>query len=163
PKIADYPFTTLHPNLGVVRYATGKSFVMADIPGLIEGASQGAGIGDRFLGHVERCACLLHLIDGGEEDVAHIYQTIRKELAAYSPDLAARPEIVALNKVDILSEEQIEEKRTALKAVTQAPVVAISGVTHRNVQPLLGQLMTLITDTRHREENQNTEEDVWVP
>src|SRR4029453_947335 len=97
PKIADYPFTTLHPQLGVV-HVDEKEFVIADIPGLIEGAHEGAGLGDRFLGHVERCGVLIHLIDGTQEDVAGAYRTIRAELAAYSSVLAAKPEIVALNK-----------------------------------------------------------------
>ena len=109
PKIADYPFTTLHPNLGVVRIGE-RDFVLADIPGLIEGAHEGAGIGDRFLGHIERCGVLVHLIDGTQEDVKTAYKTIRGELAAYDESLADKPEIVALNKIDALTEDEIKEK-----------------------------------------------------
>ena len=102
PKIADYPFTTLHPQLGVVRLDDETEFVLADIPGLIEGASEGAGLGDRFLGHVERCAVVLHLIDGTEEDVVGAYRTIRDELAGYGNGLAEKPEIIGLNKIDAI-------------------------------------------------------------
>ncbi|KAB2860730.1 MAG: GTPase ObgE, partial [Bauldia sp.] len=109
PKIADYPFTTLHPNLGVVRVGE-REIVMADIPGLIEGAHAGAGIGDRFLGHVERCAVLVHLVDGTQEDVKSAYRTIRGELAAYDEGLAGKPEIVALNKIDALAAEEVRDK-----------------------------------------------------
>ncbi len=114
PKIADYPFTTLKPQLGVV-HVDEREFVLADIPGLIEGAHEGAGLGTKFLGHVERCRVLLHLIDGTQEDVAGAYKTIRKELKAYSSVLAAKPELVALNKCDALTDEEIEEKAAALK------------------------------------------------
>src|SRR5262249_22626091 len=115
PKIADYPFTTLNPQLGVVRLGEEREFVLADIPGLIEGAHEGAGLGDRFLGHVERCAVLLPLVDGTAEDVAGHYRTIRAELEAYDPDLAEKPEIVALNKIDALSKPEITMKKRALK------------------------------------------------
>ena len=114
PKIADYPFTTLHPQLGVVR-SDESEFVLADIPGLIEGAHEGAGLGDRFLGHVERCGVLIHLVDGTQEDVKTAYKTIRAELKAYSPVLAAKPEIVCLNKCDALSKTEIAAKTKALK------------------------------------------------
>src|SRR5690242_6868968 len=116
PKIADYPFTTLHPNLGVVRSDDGE-FVLADIPGLIEGASEGAGLGTRFLGHIERCAGLLHLVDGTQDDVAAAYRTVRAELRAYGGNLARKKEIVALNKIDALSPEEIEAKQAALARV----------------------------------------------
>src|SRR6056297_1770923 len=112
PKIADYPFTTLHPNLGVVG-VDAREFVMADIPGLIEGASEGRGLGDQFLGHVERCAVLLQLVDGTAEDVAEDWRIIDNELHAYSPDVALKPRITVLNKVDALLEEDIAEKRAA--------------------------------------------------
>src|SRR5271165_3521528 len=103
PKIADYPFTTLHPQLGVVRLSAAEEFVLADIPGLIAGAHEGAGLGDRFLGHVERCAVLLHLIDGAPGDVVRAWRTVRTELAAYDGGLAAKPEIIALNKADAMT------------------------------------------------------------
>jgi len=106
PKIADYPFTTLHPQLGVVGI-DGREFVMADIPGLIEGAHEGVGLGDRFLGHVERCRVLLHLVDGTYDDAGEAYKTVRAELKAYSEDLAAKPEIVALSKADAMTPERI--------------------------------------------------------
>src|SRR5918999_3190089 len=103
PKVADYPFTTLHPQLGVVRLNATEEFVLADIPGLIEGAHEGAGLGDRFLGHVERCAVLLHLVDGSQPDVAGAYRTVRAELAGYGHGLAEKPEILALNKADAMT------------------------------------------------------------
>jgi len=148
PKIADYPFTTLHPNLGVVRVGEGQSFVLADIPGLIEGAHQGAGIGDRFLGHVERCAALLHLVDGTQEDVAGAYRTVRGELSAYGGDLDRKIEILALNKIDALSAEEIEEKKTALASIAGGDVRAISAVSGAGLPTLLGALVTLAEKTR---------------
>src|SRR5215469_1856389 len=119
PKIADYPFTTLHPQLGVVSI-DDREFVLADIPGLIEGAHEGAGLGHRFLGHVERCRVLLHLVDGTQENVADAYRTIRAELKAYSPVLAAKPEIVVLNKCDALSAAEIKTKSAALRRAAKA-------------------------------------------
>src|SRR5882724_2363981 len=114
PKIADYPFTTLHPGLGVVR-VDGREFVLADIPGLIEGAHEGHGLGDRFLGHVERCRVLLHLVEGTEENVVKNYKIIRAELKAYGGNLSRKPEIVALNKCDALDAGEIKRKIAALK------------------------------------------------
>ncbi|MEO1275548.1 MAG: GTPase ObgE, partial [Pseudomonadota bacterium] len=136
PKIADYPFTTLVPNLGVVG-VDGKEFVMADIPGLIEGASEGAGLGDRFLGHVERCAVLLHLVDGTAEAVGRDYKTIRRELELYGGDLAERPTVVALNKVDALTKEQIANKKRALKRAGAEDVLLLSGATRQGVDAVL--------------------------
>ncbi len=139
PKIADYPFTTLHPNLGVV--VGGHDFVLADIPGLIEGAHEGAGIGDRFLGHVERCGVLLHLVDGTQDDPAGAYRTVREELKAYGHGLAEKPEIVALSKVDALSDEERETAAAALaEAVGRKPSVvsAVSGEGVPEVLRLLG-------------------------
>jgi GTP-binding protein len=137
PKIADYPFTTLVPNLGVVDLSQNERFVIADIPGLIEGASEGAGLGVRFLGHVERCAVLIHLIDGTEADVAEAYRQIRHELAAYDEGLAAKPELLALNKIDALDADARAEKAAALKAASgQAPYL-ISGVSGEGVKDLL--------------------------
>ncbi len=147
PKIADYPFTTLHPNLGVVKI-DDFDFVLADIPGLIEGASEGKGLGDQFLGHVERCAVLLHLIDINNEDICAAYDVIRGELAAYGAGLAARPEIIALNKSDTLPEDIAAEKLAALKAHTHAPVSLISGVTHKGVRDVLFALKSTIQSAR---------------
>ncbi len=141
PKIADYPFTTLHPNLGVVRVGEGESFVLADIPGLIEGAHEGAGIGDRFLGHVERCAGLLHLVDGTQEDVAGAYETVRKELSAYGGGLAGKQEFVALNKVDALDDETRMARAAALSAAAGRPALALSGVTGEGVAGALRLMM----------------------
>jgi len=143
PKIADYPFTTLHPNLGVVRVGEGESFVLADIPGLIEGAHEGAGIGDRFLGHIERCTGLLHLVDGTEEDVAGAYTTVRHELKAYGGGLSDKPEILALNKIDALTEEECAEKAAALKEAAGKKPRLISGVSGNGVKLLLREMMTL--------------------
>ena len=114
PKIADYPFTTLHPQLGVVRLSTAEEFVLADIPGLIEGAHEGAGLGDRFLGHVERCAVLLHLVDGAAGDVVRAWRTVREELAAYGGGLADKPELIGLNKADAMTPREASARRTAL-------------------------------------------------
>ena len=136
PKIADYPFTTLHPNLGVVHIGE-RDFVLADIPGLIEGAHEGAGIGDRFLGHVERTGVLIHLVDGTQDDVKAAYKTIRGELAAYDEALAEKPEIVVLNKIDALSPEDIKTKLAALKRVSKAEVLTASGVTGQGVDQVL--------------------------
>ena len=129
PKIADYPFTTLHPNLGVVTGA-GREFVLADIPGLIEGAHEGAGLGDRFLGHVERCRVLLHLVDVTGEDPAEAYRTVRQELAAYGHGLDEKPEIVALSKIDALPEaERTKAAKRLAKAAGRKPLLlsAVSG------------------------------------
>ena len=128
PKIADYPFTTLHPGLGVIA-VDGAELVMADIPGLIEGASDGAGLGDRFLGHIERCAVNLHLVDGTSDDVASDYLVIRGELDAYANGLEEKPVIVGLNKVDALTDEEIAEKRAALENASGFPVMELSGAT----------------------------------
>ncbi|MBI4923065.1 MAG: GTPase ObgE [Devosia nanyangense] len=147
PKIADYPFTTLHPNLGVVRLGE-RDFVLADIPGLIEGAHEGAGIGDRFLGHVERCAVLIHLIDGTQEDVKTAYKTIRGELAAYDAGLADKPEILVLNKIDALSEDDIKEKAKVLKRLSKAEVFAASGVTGKGVETILYRVISIMDEAK---------------
>jgi GTP-binding protein len=147
PKIADYPFTTLHPGLGVVRVGESE-FVMADIPGLIEGAHEGAGLGTRFLGHVERCRALLHLVDGTEDDIAAAYKTVRGELKAYGGNLARKKEIVALNKTDAMTPEDIETKRAQLAKVSRKAVHVISGVSGQGVQPLLHELMKLVDRQR---------------
>ncbi|MBF0129154.1 MAG: GTPase ObgE [Alphaproteobacteria bacterium] len=139
PKIADYPFTTLHPNLGVA-YVDGTEFVMADIPGLIEGAHAGAGLGTRFLGHVERCGALLHLVDGTEEEVAKAYRIVRKELSLYGGGLADKPEILALNKCDALTPEAVSDKRAKLARAAKCPksrVLALSSVSGQGVTEVL--------------------------
>jgi GTP-binding protein len=147
PKIADYPFTTLSPNLGVVRLgekhgkqASGVDFVIADIPGLIEGAHEGQGLGDRFLGHIERTQVLLHLIDGTAQDVVANYKTIREELKSYGREVAQKKEIIALNKCDALLDEEIAEKVAALKSVTRRKIYTISAVSRQGVDEVL-QLM----------------------
>ncbi|WP_375707203.1 GTPase ObgE [Bartonella sp. AA1HLJMS] len=136
PKVADYPFTTLHPHLGVVRI-DGREFVLADIPGLIEGAHEGVGIGDRFLGHVERCRVLLHLISSQEEDVAKAYQIVRHELEAYGNNLSDKTEIVALSQIDTLTIEEREAKREALQKVTDQPVMMFSAVSREGLENVL--------------------------
>ncbi len=137
PKIASYPFTTLHPHLGVVEMGDANRFVLADIPGLIEGAHEGAGIGDRFLGHIERCALLVHLIDATGEDPVEAYRVVRGELEAYGAGLVDKPELVALNKTDAVEEERLVELEAALKAETSGEIRRLSGATGDGVKPLL--------------------------
>ena len=151
PKIADYPFTTLHPNLGVVR-AGDKEFVLADIPGLIEGASEGHGLGDRFLGHVERTAVLLHLIDITDDDPAKAYETIRGELEAYGNGLAEKPEIVALNKADALGKELSEDVAQEFEKQTGVKPLLISGVSKEGVDKALFALNDIIQKARAEKE-----------
>jgi GTP-binding protein len=154
PKIADYPFTTLKPQLGVVRLHD-EEFVLADLPGLIEGASEGAGIGTRFLGHVERCAVVLHLVDGTLDDVADAYRAIRKELAHYGHGLAEKPEIVALNKIDALDAEVITAKCDDLRQVAgpDTKVHLLSGATGAGVTELLKGVLTTLSAAR-RDKNE---------
>lgn len=147
PKIADYPFTTLHPNLGVVGVDNAE-FVMADIPGLIAGASQGRGIGDRFLGHVERCAVLLHLVDATSEDVAEDYRVIINELEQYGGHLADKPRVTALNKIDALDDEERAEKLAELSAVVDGPVMSMSGVSREGLVDVLRAVRKEILDDR---------------
>lgn len=148
PKIADYPFTTLHPQLGVVRLSMTEEFVIADIPGLIEGAHEGTGLGDRFLGHVERCAALLHLIDGAAGDVVDAWRTIRNELEAYGGGLAEKPEVIALNKCDAMTPQQISGRKRALERASGAKVMVISGVSRQGVPELLRDLFTNVQNAR---------------
>ncbi len=136
PKVADYPFTTLHPQLGVAG-VDQKEFVIADLPGLIEGAHEGQGLGDRFLGHIERCGVILHLIDGTDMDVVQSYRTIRHELEEYGHDLGDKPEIIGINKTDALLPEFVEEMTAELRGVTKSPILALSGVTGDGVVPVL--------------------------
>ena len=164
PKIADYPFTTLHPNLGVVRIAE-REFVLADIPGLIEGASEGVGIGDRFLGHIERCGVLIHLIDGTNEDVAHTYEAVRHELAAYADVLADKPEIVVLNKVDALPPDALKDKIKALKKVSKADIRQVSGVTGQGVEQVLFDVLAILDAEKAAiaEAERKQTEEKWTP
>ncbi|HVT52792.1 MAG TPA: GTPase ObgE [Dongiaceae bacterium] len=153
PKIADYPFTTLHPQLGVVR-VDQREFVLADIPGLIEGAHEGAGLGDRFLGHIERCGVLIHLVDGTQDDVADAYKTVRRELVAYGAGLEAKRELVALNKCDALTEEAIAEKVKKLARAAKITkksgnqVFAISGAAGSGITDLLRRAARIIDEER---------------
>ena len=140
PKIADYPFTTLHPNLGVVSI-DGKEFVMADIPGLIEGAHEGAGLGHRFLGHVERCRILLHLIDATGEDPVVAWRMLRNELKAYGGDLYDKPEIVGLTKLDATPEGYAADLAIALQKAGAGQVLALSSVTGNGITTMLRQLI----------------------
>ncbi|WP_028030243.1 GTPase ObgE [Gemmobacter nectariphilus] len=147
PKIADYPFTTLVPNLGVVG-VDGKEFVMADIPGLIEGASEGRGLGDQFLGHVERCAVLLHLVDGTSSTITKDYRTIVAELDAYGGSLGDKPRILAINKIDALDSKTLSTRRRALEKASGGKVYAISGAAGLGLQEVLRALMSEIEARR---------------
>ncbi|WP_157018433.1 GTPase ObgE [Mesorhizobium xinjiangense] len=147
PKIADYPFTTLHPGLGVVRI-DAREFVLADIPGLIEGAHEGAGIGDRFLGHVERTRVILHLVSAREDDPALAYRTIRGELEAYGHGIAEKPEIVALSQVDTVDETERREKAAALAGAAGTEPLLLASATRQGVEDVLRALMAVIEETR---------------
>ena len=148
PKIADYPFTTLHPQLGVVRLSASEEFVIADIPGLIEGAHEGAGLGDRFLGHVERCAVLLHLVDGAAGNVVRTWRTVRDELEAYGGGLAEKPEIIALNKNDAMTPREASARRIALAKASGQEVMLVSGVTGDGVPALLRRIGDAVRTAR---------------
>ena len=160
PKIADYPFTTLHPQLGVVRSDT-REFVLADIPGLIENAHEGAGLGDRFLGHVERCRVLLHLVDGTGEHAGEAYKTVRHELEAYGNGLADKPEIVALNKADALSPEDLKQQVARLKRAAKKTPLVISAAAHTGVPEALRALLKVIDGERVAAEPEEAE--AWHP
>jgi GTP-binding protein len=165
PKIAPYPFTTLHPNLGVVR-AGDVDFVLADIPGLIEGAHEGAGLGDRFLGHVERCRVLLHLVDGTEDDVAECYRTVRRELKAYGAGLEKKKEIVALTKCDALDEATLADKSEALRAAARKKPMVISAVSGQGMKEIMFALARELkrADEKEREaEEASQPKRAWTP
>ena len=147
PKIADYPFTTLHPNLGV-GFVDNEEVVIADIPGLIEGAHEGAGLGDRFLGHVERCGVLLHLVDGTENSPASNYRTVRRELDAYGGGLPEKRELVALNKCDALSDQLIKDIKRSLEDETEKPVLVTSSIAGTGLNEVLRRLVSEVA--RHR-------------
>ena len=148
PKIADYPFTTLHPQLGVVRLSHSEELVIADIPGLIEGASEGAGLGTRFLGHVERCAVLLHLVDGAAGNVVDAWRTVREELHAYGGGLADKPELIVLNKADAMSPREASARRAALSRASGQAVALMSGVSGQGVPEQLRRLMDTVQGAR---------------
>jgi len=147
PKIADYPFTTLHPQLGVVR-VDEREFVLADLPGLIEGAHEGVGLGDRFLGHTERCNVLLHLVDGTAEDSAAAYKIVRGELEAYGQGLAEKPEIVALSKGDAMTPQQIKTQSAKLKKAAKKTPLVLSAQSGQGVQDALRALLRAIDEAR---------------
>lgn len=149
PEIANYAFTTLRPNLGVADI-DGESILIADIPGLIEGASQGKGLGDDFLRHVERTSVILHMIDSMSSDVADDYQKIRRELAAYSADLAAKPEVIALTKIDTIDDEIVAMQIDELRKVSDSPIYAISSSAHRGTKELLRKLVAVVNDEKAR-------------
>ena len=161
PKVADYPFTTLVPNLGVVG-VDAVEFVVADIPGLIEGAHEGRGIGDRFLGHVERCAVLLHLVDGTSADVEADYRTIIHELEMYGEGLAQKPRVTVLNKIDALSDDERKDRRAVLESATGGPVLEMSGATNAGTKDVLRALRDQIDADRLRQKPQ-AEDEPWSP
>ncbi|HEX2509339.1 MAG TPA: GTPase ObgE [Microvirga sp.] len=150
PKIADYPFTTLHPRLGVVRIA-GREFVLADIPGLIAGAHEGAGLGDRFLGHIERCRVLLHLVEGTSDHAGRAYKVVRQELEAYGHGLAEKPEIVALSKADALDEETLKDQVARLERAAKRQPIVLSSASGRGVDEALHALLAVIDDQKAAE------------
>lgn len=145
PKIADYPFTTLHPQLGMVRISPTEEFVLTDIPGLIEGAHEGNGLGDRFLGHVERCGILLHLIDATADDVVKNWEIVRKELESYQPELATKYEVIGLNKTDLIAPEDVLTKQKELEKASGRKIFLLSGATHNGVKEILYYLQNYIT------------------
>ena len=161
PKIADYPFTTLTPNLGVVDLSEGERFVLADVPGLIEGASEGAGLGIRFLGHLERTAALIHLIDATGDDPAQAWRAIRGELDAYDAGLPAKPEIIALNKIDALTPAARRKAAKAVEKVAGAPVRLISAVSGEGVRELLRAAHAQIA--RRTQANLAEQDPKWTP
>ncbi|GAA5264014.1 GTPase [Acidiphilium sp. MT5] len=148
PKIADYPFTTLHPQLGVVRLSMTEEFVLADIPGLIEGAHEGSGLGDRFLGHVERCAVLIHLVDGAAGQVVKAWRTVREELRAYGGGLDQKPELIVLNKADAMSPREASARRAALERASGAPVLMASAAGKTGVDEVLRAALVMIRAER---------------
>jgi GTP-binding protein len=157
-KVGDYPFTTLHPQLGVVRHHD-REFVLADIPGLIEGAAEGAGVGDRFLGHVERCRVLLHLVDANAEDVATAYRTVRGELEAYGAGLAEKPEVVALSKVDTIDEELVEALSAELAEACGQRPLPVSSAAGIGVDDVLDGLLAHLAATEEPAEENGS----WSP
>ncbi|QTL01980.1 GTPase ObgE [Aquabacter sp. L1I39] len=162
PKIADYPFTTLHPGLGVVR-VDGREFVLADIPGLIEGAHEGVGIGDRFLAHIERCRALLHLVDGTSEHAGKAYKTVRAELLAYGAGLEDKPEIVALSKIDALSPELLKQQKERLQRAAKKKPLLLSAQSGAGVEAALRALLSTVETARAEEEAAARPKAEWRP
>ena len=162
PKIADYPFTTLHPQLGVAS-CDGREFVLADIPGLIEGAHEGHGLGDRFLGHVERCRVLLHLVDAGTEHAGKAYKTIRRELEAYGGGLAEKPEIVALSKIDTVDQASLQAQLQRLKRAAKQTPLRLSSASGTNLTETLRRILTMIDEARKAKMAQSDAVAEWHP
>ncbi len=162
PKIADYPFTTLHPQLGVVR-VDQMEIVIADLPGLIEGAHEGAGLGDRFLGHAERCSVILHLVDGTESEIVRAYKTIRGELEVYGHGLSEKPEVLALNKADAIPKAALSRKRAALEKASGRAVYLMSGVSGEGVTDVLRALGREIGKTSKQRAKSAKPEGAWSP
>jgi GTPase len=164
PKIADYPFTTLHPGLGVVRI-DAREFVLADIPGLIEGAHEGVGLGDRFLGHVERCGVLLHLVDATTDDVVAAYRIVRGELEAYGGGLDEKPEIVALSKAELVPEDELDQKKGQLARAAGSAPLLLSSATGKGVTDALRLMARTIEDTRGalKEAHSSRRQETWSP
>jgi GTP-binding protein len=162
PKIADYPFTTLHPQLGVVR-VDEREFVLADLPGLIEGAHEGIGLGDKFLGHTERCRVLLHLVDGTADDPGEAYRVVRGELEAYGNGLSEKPEIVALSKADALTPEAIKTQSAKLKKACRQTPLVLSSASRKGVPEALRALLKVIDAARTGAERSESKEAVWQP
>lgn len=163
PKVADYPFTTLHPHLGVVSIGDSERFVMADLPGLIEGAAEGTGLGTRFLGHVERCVALVHLIDATQDGATDAYRTVRAELEAYGGGIAEKPEIVALNKIDAMTPAEANRKRSALSRAIGKDVRLVSGVSGAGVRELVNEIAALLRERRVDEAKEEEPESDWAP
>jgi GTPase len=162
PKIADYPFTTLHPQLGVFEI-DNREFVMADLPGLIEGAHEGVGLGDRFLGHTERCRVLLHLVDGTGEDAGADYDTVRAELRAYGHGLIDKPEIVVLSKADAMTPETIKAQTANLKKACKKSPLVLSSASGQGVSDVLRALLKVIDGARADADNIEAKEKAWQP
>ncbi|WP_341760320.1 GTPase ObgE [Candidatus Endowatersipora endosymbiont of Watersipora subatra] len=157
PKITDYPFTTLYPHLGVTKIE-GRRLVIVDVPGLVEGSHQGMGIGNRFLGHLERTKVLLHLVSASEEDVITAYQTVRSEIDAYMHGLSKKSEILALSQIDLIDEKQQKQKQAELEKISRTPVLLFSSITHQNVKHILQMIADQveeleITDSRWQHTN----------
>ena len=164
PKQADYPFTTLHPHLGVVDLGPAERFVLADLPGLIEGAAEGAGLGHRFLGHVERCAAILHLVDATVPDSAKSYRIIRGELDAYGEELTDKPEIVALTKCETLNDDDLATAKDELEAACGQTVFLISSVARQGLKPLLSAIYQYVDKRRIIERTPEIDEtEGWSP